>query len=67
MASSQDLSHPSTVHDIEKSGNYAHLTNTAVYNLAWEDVSVTVKDRVSGGPKVILNGCSGILRAGMSA
>jgi hypothetical protein len=54
------------VQDVEKTGDYAHLTNSSVQNFTWENVTVTVKDRNTGAAKAILNNCSGIVKAGMN-
>jgi hypothetical protein len=62
-----DHSQQSSMHnmDVEKAGgDYAHLTNTSVRDFTWDNVTVTVKDRVSGGAKVILDECRGIVKAG---
>jgi hypothetical protein len=70
MTSDPELSPTSWVHnvqDLEKTGEYAHLTNTSVKNFTWENTTVTVKDRSTGGPRAILNNCSGIVKAGMAA
>ncbi|KAJ9659565.1 hypothetical protein H2201_007314 [Coniosporium apollinis] len=54
-----------SVPDVEKSGgDYAHLTNTTVQGFGWEGVSVTVKDRVTKQPKIILSDISGVVKAG---
>jgi hypothetical protein len=64
VASQPEMSQPSSVHDVEKAGDYAHLTNVTVQSFAWENVTVTVKDRSSGKLKTILNDCFGIVKAG---
>ena len=56
---------PSSVHcDVEKNADYAHLSNATVKSYAWENVSVTVKDRSTKQPTPILNKCSGVVNAG---
>jgi hypothetical protein len=42
----------------------AHLQNTTVNNFIWQGITVTVKDRKTGQPKVILNGIDGAVKAG---
>jgi hypothetical protein len=42
----------------------AHLRNTTVHNFTWQGVTVTVKDRKTKQPKVILDGIDGTVRAG---
>ena len=53
--------------EIEK-GNSPTLAflNDDVASLSWQDLSVKVSDRVTGLDKYILQGSSGIVRAGMS-
>jgi hypothetical protein len=55
---------PSSHQDIEKTGDYAHLSNTSVHNFSWENVTITVKDRETGQPKAILKNSCGVVRAG---
>ncbi|OCK81639.1 putative ABC transporter [Lepidopterella palustris CBS 459.81] len=51
--------------DIEKNtGDYAHLTNTAIRSFGWEGITVTVKDRETKQPKDILSDVNGIVKAG---
>jgi ABC-type multidrug transport system ATPase subunit len=52
--------------DVEKTacGDYAHLSNTTANSFAWENVSVTVKDRQTKQPKTIVNNINGIVKAG---
>jgi len=51
--------------DIEqKVVDEAHLQNTTVHNFTWQGVKVTVKDRKTKQPKVILDGIDGTARAG---
>jgi hypothetical protein len=51
--------------DIEqKAVDEAHLQNTIVNNFTWQGVTVTVKDRKTGAPKVILDGIDGSVNAG---
>jgi NAD(P)H-hydrate repair Nnr-like enzyme with NAD(P)H-hydrate epimerase domain len=51
--------------DIEnKAVEEAHLENTTVHNFSWEGITVTVKDRQTKQPKAILDGISGVVRAG---
>jgi hypothetical protein len=64
-----DVTQPSTPHsysvDIEqKPVDEAHLRNTTVHNFTWEGVKVTVKDRKTKQPKVILDGIDGSVKAG---
>jgi hypothetical protein len=54
----------SLMHDVEKTGDYAHLSNTSVTSFAWENVTVTVKDRQTGQPKAILQESNGVVKAG---
>lgn len=42
----------------------AYLRNTTVHNFTWQGVTVTVKDRKTKQPKVILDGIDGTVRAG---
>jgi hypothetical protein len=51
--------------EIEK-GNSPTLAflNDDVASLSWQDLSVTVSDRVTGLDKYVLQGSSGIVRAG---
>lgn len=63
-----DTSPSSSLHqDIEKGGDYAHLSNASIHSFAWEDVSVTVKDRQTGLLKTILRDSRGLVRAGTYA
>jgi hypothetical protein len=56
---------PSSVHyDVEKCSDYAHLSNASVRSYAWENVSVTVKDRQTRRPTAVLDKCSGVVNAG---
>lgn len=41
-----------------------HLRNTAVRNLSWSNVTVTVKDRVTKSPKVLVDNVDGHVEAG---
>jgi hypothetical protein len=51
--------------DVEqKAVDEAHLQNTTVHNFTWQGVTVTVKDRKTKQPKVILDGIDGTVRAG---
>lgn len=51
--------------DIEqKAIDEAHLQNTTVQNFTWQGVTVTVKDRKTKAPKVILDGIDGSVNAG---
>ena len=51
--------------DIEqKAVDEAHLQNTTVHNFTWQGVTVTVKDRKTKNPKVILDNINGIVSAG---
>ena len=43
----------------------AHLRNTTVQNITWRDVSVTVRDRVTKEPKLIVDNVEGAAEAGM--
>jgi hypothetical protein len=43
----------------------AHLQNTTVHSFTWQGVKVTVKDRKTKQPKVILDGIDGSAKAGM--
>ncbi len=54
--------------DVEKGDatDYAHLTNISVHSFAWENVTVTVKDRKTKQPLEILSGIHGIVEAGKS-
>ena len=52
--------------DIEKHAvAEAHLKNTTIRNLAWKNVTVTVKDRETKQPKKIVENVEGIVEAGM--
>ena len=42
----------------------AHLRNTTVRNLSWTGVTVTVKDRDTKLPKVIVDNVEGVIEAG---
>jgi len=44
----------------------AHLVNTTVRAFTWRGVTVTVKDRESKLPKVIVDNCEGVVQAGES-
>ena len=52
--------------DVEKDAgvDYAHLTNSTVQTFSWENITVTVKDRVTKQPKEILSNINGIVKAG---
>jgi hypothetical protein len=51
--------------DIEqKAVDEAYLLNTTVHSLAWQGVTVTVKDRQTNKPKTILDNIDGIVHAG---
>jgi len=43
----------------------AHLKNSTVRNISWSGVTVTVKDRDTKQPKVIVDNVEGIVEAGM--
>jgi hypothetical protein len=45
----------------------AHLMNTTVRNFTWRGVTVTVKDRETKQPKVIVDNCEGLVEAGKIA
>ncbi|KFY34223.1 hypothetical protein V494_06956 [Pseudogymnoascus sp. VKM F-4513 (FW-928)] len=51
--------------DLERRLTDAHLKNTTVKNFAWQDITVTVKDTKTKEPKALLQGVSGIVKAGM--
>ena len=54
-------------HDVEKDtvgSDFAHLTNHVVHSFSWQNVFVTVKDRISKEPVDILSNVSGIVEAG---
>jgi hypothetical protein len=60
-----DNSRPSSAnYDVEKNSDYAHLSNTSVRSYAWENVTVSVKDRATKEPTTILSKCSGVVNAG---
>lgn len=42
----------------------AHLRNTTVRDMAWTGITVTVKDRVTKKPKVLLDNIEGYVEAG---
>lgn len=44
-----------------------HLQNTTVQNISWHGVSVTVKDRETKQPKVIVDNVEGYVEAGESS
>jgi ABC-type multidrug transport system ATPase subunit len=53
--------------DVEKDAvatGYTHLTNETVRSFSWNNVTVTVKDRVTKQPIDILSGINGIVEAG---
>jgi hypothetical protein len=51
--------------DVEqKPVDEAHLQNTTVHSFTWQGVRVTVKDRKTKQPKVILDGINGSVKAG---
>jgi len=51
--------------DIESAAvSEAHLRNTTVRNLSWRGVTVTVSDRETKLPKVIVDNLEGIVEAG---
>jgi hypothetical protein len=51
--------------DVEqKAVDETHLQNTTVHNFTWQGVTVTVKDRKTKKPKVILDGIDGTVKAG---
>ena len=51
--------------DVEqKAVDEAHLQNTIVHDFTWQGVTVTVKDRKTKLPKVILDGIDGTAKAG---
>lgn len=51
--------------DIEqKSLDDAHLQNNTVRNFLWHNVTVTVKDKETGHPKLILDNVDGMVEAG---
>jgi hypothetical protein len=54
----------SLLQDVERTGNYALLSNTTVSSFSWENVNVTVKDRQNGQAKAILTNSSGVVKAG---
>jgi hypothetical protein len=54
----------SFTHDVEKHADYAHLSNDVVKSFAWENDTVTVKDRETRSPKAILDNTSGAVHAG---
>ena len=57
-------SNPS-IEDVEKGATeYAHLTNTTVHSFAWENVSVSVRDRATKQAVDILSGVDGVVEAG---
>lgn len=43
-----------------------HLRNTTVYNISWHGVNVTVKDRETKQPKMIVDNVDGYVEAGKS-
>ncbi len=51
--------------DVEQKGvDEAHLRNMTVSHFTWQGVRVTVKDRKTKQPKVILDGIDGAVKAG---
>ncbi|KAI0006898.1 P-loop containing nucleoside triphosphate hydrolase protein [Xylariaceae sp. FL0662B] len=50
--------------DIDVEQGDTHLLNTTVHNLAWQDVTVTVKDRNTKELRNIVNNVEGIVEAG---
>lgn len=55
--------------DVEQQpvGTDTHLQNTTVQNFSWRGVSVTVKDRETKQPKVIVDNVEGHVEAGESS
>ncbi len=61
----QELTQDSFHVDIEqKAVEDAHLQNKTVQAFTWQGISVTVKDRKTKKPKVILSNVNGIVKAG---
>ncbi|KAL1793578.1 hypothetical protein ACET3X_008560 [Alternaria dauci] len=61
------MSSSSIMADVEKGNtgsDYAHLRNEEVKSFSWEDVTVTVKDRISKQPIGLLSNVSGMVEAG---
>ena len=57
---------PQKFADIEKgSAQDAHLQNTTVANFAWQNVTVTVDDRLSKLPRALVEDVTGVVNAGM--
>lgn len=53
--------------DVEqKALDDSQLQNTTIKHFAWQDVTVTVKDRTSKDQKTILDRVSGVVKAGRS-
>ncbi|KAF2761779.1 putative ABC transporter [Pseudovirgaria hyperparasitica] len=52
-----------TTTDVEKGTSHG-LTNNTVHSFAWQDITVTVKDRETKKPKVTVDKAHGIVQAG---
>ena len=51
--------------DVEKTaGDCAQLTNTSVRGFSWDGITVSVKDRVTKKPKILLQSINGFIEAG---
>ncbi|PHH83238.1 hypothetical protein CDD82_2849 [Ophiocordyceps australis] len=49
---------------LQGSNDEEHLQNTSVQNITWDNVTVTVRDRRTKEPKVLLDGINGMVQAG---
>lgn len=51
--------------DVERhAATEAYLRNTTVKNISWHDITVTVKDRETKQPKVVVDKVEGYVEAG---
>ena len=60
------ISSDAETHDVEKhlSGGESYFCNTIVRSIAWQNLTVTVKDRTTGHDRDILHGASGAVKPG---
>ena len=50
--------------DLEKSVSHDYMTNSDVDEMTWTNISVTVTDKNTKQPKLLLSSVSGQLKAG---
>jgi hypothetical protein len=53
--------------DLERNDRDQFLVNHTVHNFAWNDLTVTVKDRRTKKPLNLIEGISGSIQQGMSS